>query len=107
MLNAIKGTAIDCQVYAKPGQEFSCYNVGRGANNQFLSLPALEQDAHERPQAKTVNVDLISFQYQKHKYYTNRNRTEIYSADDVKLAKEMGTPLVSIGEFVNGKVNLR
>ena len=107
LLNAIKGTAIDCQVYAKPGQEFSCYNVGRGANNQFLSLPALEQDAHERPQAKTVNVDLISFQYQKLKYYTNRNRTEIYSVDDVKLAKEMGTPLVSIGEFVNGKVNLR
>jgi hypothetical protein len=104
ILNAMKGTAMDCHVYRKGSDDYTCYSVGAVTSKEFVSHPTLTYDLDERPAQKKTQVTLVAFQYRKQRYYANADRTEIYDEDQVKASKAQGgVPLVSIGTCVDGK----
>jgi hypothetical protein len=60
ILNAAKETAMDCSLYKGSG-ELVCYTFGRVTNNDFATVPILEQDTMQnvvKPKIKLKGVEM-------------------------------------------------
>ena len=99
ILNAIKETAVDCNLYSavnKKGDEnLVCYGYGKVESNAFSSYPSFERDKQEKS-GKEVNK--INWQGQiimdkGVQYALNTDTKEVYDYVDYLNAKESGMAL--------------
>jgi Type III restriction enzyme, res subunit/Helicase conserved C-terminal domain len=104
MLDIVKSTAIDCQIYAKGNESYTCYNVGRVSAtnpNNFLSEPIFDDDVNDDLQTEQVERIVYDLQYNGIKYLTNKEKTEIYDYDIYQTTKTLS----QVGRIIreNGK----
>ena len=109
LLNAVKETAIDCSLYSSNRKEtFACYGYGKVNSNDFSSVPAIEDDQHQKDELniKTQKLKLVKIKLGKEEYAFDKNTNLIYDMESYKRAKTVeGENLILIGKLVekNGK----
>ena len=98
ILNAMKETAIDCNLYSgsnnKEGEELVCYGFGKVESNAFSSYPTFERDKLE----KEVDVNKKMWQGQiitrnGVQYALNTENNEVYDYNDYMNARKQNIPL--------------
>lgn len=102
-LNAVKETAIDCNLYAGKNKDepLVCYGYGKVKSNQFASYPSFERDRDEKIEvmdkvtwkAQVVEIEGV-------KYAMNMLTKELYDLASYKRNLELGGDLILIGRLV-------
>ena len=111
ILQAVKETAIDCQLYSAVASKKSsddnlvCYGFGKIDSNNFASYPSFEND---RSTKEGLDVETIKWQATKITeggidYALNDRTMEVYDLESYNKAKEFGTPLILVGKLVKIK----
>ncbi len=107
ILDAVKETAMDCQLYAKDNrsENLVCYGFGKVRTNAFASYPTLEQDLAEKDvkEVREVKMRLVKIMIQDKgmgqgkPYALNPNTKEVYDFEDYKLSRDTGAQLIRLG----------
>jgi hypothetical protein len=116
LLKAVKSSAIDCKLYNKGKEKYLCYSIGKVDNNNFLSIPDINEDqnntnAVEQNFKKVVRYDLQLFNVPSKDgnttYYLDTRTNDIFNKDDVKEAQDVDDydNLKAIGNLVKDKNN--
>lgn len=114
LLKAVKSSAIDCNLYNKGKEQYLCYSIGKVENNNFLSIPNIDEDkssAHDVEQnfKKVVKYDFKEFVIPSKDgnttYYLDKLSNDIFSQKDVKDAQDINDydNLKAIGNMVKDK----
>ena len=112
ILDAVKETAMDCQLYAKDNrsENLVCYGFGKVRTNAFASYPTLEQDLAEKDvkEVREVKVRLVKIMVPDQKgqtrpYALNPNTKEVFDFEDYKLSRDTGAQLVRLGFLEKGR----
>jgi hypothetical protein len=96
LLNMIKETAIDCQLYNPYNKQENivCYGLGNVTTNDFISYPTLEQDKYEAVQLKeTKPINGVV-------YAIDPKTLVLYDLESYKLANTGKGELVEVGKMV-------
>ena len=102
ILDAVKETAMDCQLYSNNTDEnLVCYGFGKVNSNAFSSNPDLNKDFAEKDvedvRDKFVKFVEITDPATGNKYAMDPKTNEFYDIEDYKRAKETGETLVPLG----------
>jgi hypothetical protein len=112
-LNAVKETAIDCNVYSalktgKPANEdenekLVCYGFGKVETNNFASYPSFDIDAETREglDVKKVKLKAVKLTIGGIDYAFNQNTNELYDYNSYVNAVQTGSEPRFVGKLVN------
>ena len=105
ILDLIKSTSIDCQVYSKGTESYICYSAGKVSAtnpNNFISNPDLDQEEGDEMQKEEVKRTVYNVKYQGKEYLTNAERTELYDIDiyrSTNLLTKVGRIVKENGDY--------
>jgi hypothetical protein len=105
LLNSVKTTSVDCDLYDNSKEGLVCYNYGFATTNEFSSFPAYKEDkeVREGTDMKATNANIVRVYIQETAYAHNPITNELYD-----YAKYMGKPQVKfvvghLGKDTNGQ----
>ena len=108
ILQAVKETAVDCNVYANTSKDHPivCYGVGKVESNSFNSYPSFETDKQHRETKDMVEkeIDAVEFKLKDGRQFVKIDN-DVYDFSDFKdyqnKKRQMPEP---IGKFQEGKL---
>ena len=112
ILNAIKESAVDCNLYSNTSKskddQLVCYGFGKVESNAFSSYPSFERDTQSKSglDTKKINWKGVVIKENDTEYVLNKGTNEVYDYTSYKRALELGTELIKIGKLIkqNGKM---
>lgn len=112
ILNAIKESAVDCNLYSNTSKskedQLVCYGFGKVESNAFSSYPSFERDTQSKSglDTKKINWKGVVIKENDTEYVLNKGTNEVYDYASYKRALELGTELIKIGKLIkqNGKM---
>ena len=113
ILNAVKESAIDCNIYAntakKSGEQLVCYGFGKVESNQFSSYPVFDKDKQDKGglDIKKITWKGVKMTENGVDYVLNPKTNDVYDYNSYQRAKEIGTELLLIGKLVKEKGKTR
>tara|TARA_B110000967_G_C18900227_1_gene574282 strand:- start:2684 stop:6331 length:3648 start_codon:yes stop_codon:yes gene_type:complete len=113
ILNAVKESAIDCNLYAnsakKSGEPLVCYGFGKVESNQFSSYPVFDKDQQDKGglDVKKVSWKGVKMTENGVDYVLNPKTNDVYDFNSYQRAKELGTELLLVGKLVKEKGKTR
>jgi hypothetical protein len=81
LLTAVKETSVDCEMFHKSSDPYTCYNLGRVSTNEFISKPTVAEDSNESTGREKKEAKLKALKFGAKTYY--------YFADEYKFANPM------------------
>jgi len=112
ILQAIKETAIDCNIYSsqkteKETDNYVCYGHGMVESNEYSSYPSFEKDTNIKDglDKKEIKMKAIKKQIDGINYAMDKNSGKLYDLDSFMQAKEKKGDLIYVGQYkeINGK----
>ena len=103
LLQSIKESAIDCDLYKSSNKEESlvCYGFGKVESNNFSSYPNLKDDLiSQDDDVKLINWEPVKVTINGVEYAWNRDTQEVYDFESYNQAKEGNGELLLIGKLV-------
>ena len=96
ILDAVKSSAVDCNVHRKSTDTYQCFDVPQSKHHQYLTLPDIEKDKTYAIQTKQTQVNMQEFAYPDEdgpRYLYDIKTSNIYRKNE---------PNISIGKMVDG-----
>ena len=106
ILNAIKESAVDCNLYSNTTKskddQLVCYGFGKVESNAFSSYPSFEKDALNKSglDVKKINWKGTKITENGIDYVLNKETGDVYDFNSYERALELGTELLKIGKLV-------
>ena len=106
ILNAIKESAVDCNLYSNTSKskddQLVCYGFGKVESNAFSSYPSFEKDNQSKSglDTKKINWKGVVIKENDTEYVLNKDSNEVYDYASYKRALELGTELIKIGKLM-------
>jgi hypothetical protein len=105
ILQAVKETAIDCNLYSskQTDEPLVCYGFGKVDSNQFISYPVFERDRDDK-----AGLDVAKIRWKALKitisgidYALNEHTNELYDFESYQRAARTGVEPILVGRLVN------
>ena len=106
ILNAIKESAVDCNLYSNTSKskddQLVCYGFGKVESNAFSSYPSFEKDTLNKTglDVKKINWKGTKITENGIDYVLNKETGDVYDFNSYERALELGTELLKIGKLV-------
>jgi len=73
ILDSVKSASVDCKLYHKPSDSYTCYTFGHVKTNEFSFKPSIDDDILEQGEEKREIGIVAQFKIKENTYYALKN----------------------------------